>query len=65
MSLLEEVANGLWLARLKASPVDGKANKEMIALVAEHFACSKSAVSIKSGAASRLKLVEIDQSQRR
>ncbi|MEO8043290.1 MAG: DUF167 domain-containing protein [Spartobacteria bacterium] len=62
VSLLEEVVDGPWQARLKSPPVDGKANQELIALIAQHFSCPKSAVSIKSGAGSRLKLVEIDQS---
>ena len=48
-----------WMAQLKAPPVDGKANEELIELVARHFKCRKSAVSIKSGAASRMKLVVI------
>lgn len=52
--------SGQWLASLKARPVDGKANKELIALVADFFDCPKSAVSLKSGATGRMKLVEID-----
>jgi hypothetical protein len=50
---------GAWLAQLKSPPVDGKANQELIALVAKHFGCAKSAVSIKSGASGRLKLVQV------
>jgi uncharacterized protein YggU (UPF0235/DUF167 family) len=38
-------------------PGQGEANKEFIALVAEHFSCPRSAVSIKSGGSSRLKRV--------
>lgn len=52
-------AEGVWLARLKSPPVDGKANAELIALVARHFACPRSAVSIRSGATGRLKQVQI------
>jgi hypothetical protein len=51
--------DGTWLALLKSPPVDGKANEELIALVASHFGCAKAAVSIKSGASSRTKRVEI------
>ena len=57
---LEEVGDGSWLARVKSPPVDGKANAELIALVAEHFKVRKSQVAIKSGASGRLKLVQID-----
>lgn len=60
-SLLELAESGSWIAHVKSPPVDGKANKELVTLVARHFACPKPAVSIKSGAAGRLKLVEIDQ----
>ena len=60
VSALEEASSGPWLAQLKAPPVDGKANKELVALIARHFACPKSAVSIKSGASGRMKLVKID-----
>ena len=60
-SLLEEPnEDGLWRAQLKSPPVDGKANVELIALVAQRFGCRKSAVSIKSGASARLKLVLIE-----
>lgn len=58
-SVLEQEPAGTWLARLKAPPVDGKANAELIELVARRFGCPRSAVSIKSGAGSRTKLVKI------
>ncbi|MDF1825973.1 MAG: DUF167 domain-containing protein [Verrucomicrobiales bacterium] len=60
ISALEGPTDEIWLARVKSSPVDGKANKELISLVSDHFNCSKSAVSIKSGKSSRIKLVQID-----
>jgi uncharacterized protein (TIGR00251 family) len=52
--------DGVWQAQLKAPPVDGKANEELIALIARHFRCRKSAVTIRSGASGRLKLVQVD-----
>ena len=58
-SQLSEQADGTWLAKIKAPPVDGKANSELIDLVAEHFNVSKGSVLIKSGAGARLKLVQI------
>jgi uncharacterized protein len=48
------------MAQLKAAPVDGKANEELITLAADHFECRKSAVAIKSGASGRRKLVRIE-----
>lgn len=58
-SSLTQAADGTWVAKLKSPPVDGKANAELIALVAERFGCSKSAVSINAGASGRVKLVKI------
>ncbi len=60
-SALTQLADGTWAAQLKSPPVDGKANKELIALIATHFGCTKAAVSIKSGAAGRMKLVRIEK----
>jgi uncharacterized protein YggU (UPF0235/DUF167 family) len=54
-STLVEVGDGSWLATLKSPPVDGKANAELIALVAAHFGLRRTQVSIRSGASSRLK----------
>lgn len=62
VSHLEEASPGAWRAQLKSPPIDGKANKELIALVAKRFGCRKSAVSIKSGASGRMKLVRIENS---
>jgi hypothetical protein len=55
--------DGTWVATLKSSPVDGKANEELIALVAERLHCRRSAVRITSGAAGRTKLVRVDAGQ--
>jgi uncharacterized protein len=58
-SELEELSDGTWVARVAAPPVDGKANEELLRLIAEHFDVRKAQVSIKSGASGRLKLVQI------
>jgi uncharacterized protein len=60
-SALEEQDDGTWLARIKAPPVDGKANAELVLVVAEHFGVRKGAVTIKSGAGGRMKLVQIGE----
>lgn len=59
VSSLTQAPDGTWVAKLKSPPVDGKANAELIALVAQQFGCRRAAVSIKSGASGRMKLVEI------
>lgn len=60
-SALEEQADGSWLARVKAPPVDGKANAALIELIADHFGVRKAQVSIKSGASGRMKFVQIEE----
>ena len=59
-SLLEQKQDGTWIAQIKSPPVDGRANEELIGLVAKQFGCRKAEVSIKSGASSRTKLVRIE-----
>jgi uncharacterized protein len=58
-SVLTKQPDGTWIARLKSPPVDGKANEELIALVAGTFSVRRANIRIKTGAASRLKRVEI------
>jgi uncharacterized protein len=57
-SSLTQGDDGVWLAKLKSPPVDGKANAELIALVAEQFGCRKAEVVIRSGASGRMKIVQ-------
>ena len=53
-------ADADWLrVRLKAPPVDGKANDALVKFFAEFFYVPKSAVSIVSGDTARLKRVHI------
>ena len=60
VSTLEEPdQEGLWVARLQSPPVESRANRELVELIARRFACPKSTVTIKSGATGRIKLVQI------
>ena len=59
-SALEQQEDGTWVAQIKSPPVDGKANDELLTLVAKQFECRKSDVSIKTGGSSRVKLIRID-----
>ena len=61
VSMLTQQDDGAWLAQLKAPPVDGKANAELIALIARQFGVAKARVSIRSGASGRMKLVQIEE----
>ena len=60
VSSLVALPDGTWQATIKAPPVDGKANAELIALVAAHFGCRKAQVSIRAGGSGRRKLVKIE-----
>lgn len=60
VSQLSQAEDGTWLAQIKSPPVDGKANAELVLLIAVTFGCRRSAVSIRSGASGRIKLVDID-----
>jgi hypothetical protein len=51
--------DGVWFARLKAPPVDGKANAELLRLVAAHFRVPRASVLLKRGASARHKLLQI------
>lgn len=57
---LVEQADGTWLARLQAPPVEGRANAELLALVARRFGVPKSRVTLRHGGRGRVKLVDID-----
>lgn len=52
-------AGGLWQASLASPPVDGKANAELIALVAAHFGCRRADVVIRAGATARIKTIQL------
>jgi uncharacterized protein len=53
------LTDGSWVAQVRAPAMEGKANRELIGLVAERFGCRTAQVSIRHGASGRLKLVSI------
>jgi uncharacterized protein len=57
---LTESKDGVWVASIKALPVDGKANEALIELVAAHFKVRRRQVSIATGSTSRLKRLFIE-----
>lgn len=54
--------NGALRVRLAAPPVDGAANRELIAMLAKALHVSRSKVAIDSGHTSRTKRVTVSQS---
>jgi hypothetical protein len=57
---IQEEIDGSLTINLKSPPLDGKANEELIKLLADKFDVPKSYITIKSGLSSRQKIVEID-----
>lgn len=57
---VQTLADGSFLVHLKSPPVDGKANEELIKLLAKEFNIAKSSIQIKSGLTSRQKRIEIN-----
>ncbi len=58
-TLLVGEYNGALKLKVNAPPVDGKANKEIIAFFAKYLSLSKSSICILRGETGRLKLMEI------
>lgn len=58
LNKIDEV-DGVFLVRVTAPPVAGKANKAVIELLAKHFKVSKSEIDIIKGLTSRIKLIDI------
>ena len=56
---IEQAPDGALTVYLKSAPIEGRANEELIARLAEHYGLPKSRLRIKSGAGSRNKLIEI------
>lgn len=56
---IEEAEDGSLIIFLKSPPVDGKANEELIKLLAQKYKVTKSQVSIQFGLSSRNKVIEI------
>lgn len=53
-------ADGMILVRIKAPPVEGKANKYLIGYLAEHFDVSKSKISLLKGETNQYKTIQIE-----
>jgi uncharacterized protein len=57
---IERSVDGSFTVRLQSPPIDGKANKELITLLAKQFKVPKSHIEIKLGLSSQNKLIEIN-----
>lgn len=58
-SEIEKAEDGSLVVRLKAAPVDGKANEELVRVLAKHFGVTQKSIVIKQGSTGKKKLIEI------
>ncbi len=58
-SEIDEAEDGSLIVRLKSAPVDGKANEELVRLLAKYFHVTQKSIVIKQGSTGKKKLVEI------
>jgi hypothetical protein len=56
---IESAPDGALVAYLHSPPIEGRANQELLERLAAHLSVPKSRLRLRSGAASRSKLVEI------
>lgn len=64
-SVVIKNADGSFKVRLTSAPVDGKANYELIEMLAEYFDTAKSNIEIVKGLTTKRKLVRIQVTKKR
>lgn len=57
--LVEKITEHIYKVRLSATPIAGKANKQLIDILSDYFKISKSQVEIKSGKSSKNKIINL------
>jgi len=53
-------SDGVWLVKISAPPVKGKANKELISFLSKVLGVGRSSLSITRGHTNRSKLIAVD-----
>lgn len=56
---VEKITDSIYKIRLTATPVEGKANKQLIKVLAEYLGVPQSQIEIKSGKTSKTKVLVI------
>ncbi len=57
---VEKIDDSNYIVSVMSSPMEGKANKEVIEVLANYFKIAKSKISIIKGETAKIKMVEID-----
>ncbi len=58
---VEVRSDGVWVVKVRAPAVDGRANDRLVEVLAAHLRCRPSSIRVISGQTSRRKLVEISE----
>lgn len=56
---VEKINDNVFKVRLSATPIGGRANKQLIEIMSDYFKVSKSQIEIKSGKTSKTKVLVI------
>lgn len=56
---IEDIGEGRYLMRVRAPAREGKANIEVVDMLAEYFGVAKSLVRIRIGASAKWKIIDI------
>lgn len=56
---IEKITDNVFKVRLSATPIEGKANKQLIDVLSEYFKIPKAQIEIKSGKTSKTKVLVI------
>jgi uncharacterized protein (TIGR00251 family) len=59
----KEIDGNVYMVRVKEPPVEGKANRAVLKLLARHFGVPESRLRIVSGLSSKNKVVEVMSAQ--
>ena len=58
-SKIEELEDGTYRVYVKASPIDGKANMEVVKIMSKYFKVPQANINIKLGKTTGKKIIEI------
>lgn len=56
---IEKLSDNSYIARINTPPIEGRANKRIVELLAKYFGCPKSQVILVKGAKSKNKVFDI------
>jgi uncharacterized protein (TIGR00251 family) len=59
LTVVRKIDDTLYTVNLTARPVDGKANEQLVEILADYFGKPKRCITILRGETSKLKMVEI------